>query len=117
MFVYKDWEIFCLKIKKLGIKSITAFDALKYSKTKENYVIIKHDVETNVKKALKLAYIENKFGLKATYYVQSYLLENEDNNKNLKKILNLGHEVTYHYDVLDSNNGNFQDDRLSLTKL
>ena len=116
MFVYKDWEIFCLKIKKLGIKSITAFDALKYSKTKENYVIIKHDVETNVKKALKLAYIENKFGLKATYYVQSYLLENEDNTRNLKKILNLGHEVTYHYDVLDSNNGNFQDAQIEFDK-
>lgn len=116
MFVYKDWEIFCLKIKKLGIKSITAFDALKYSKTKENYVIIKHDVETNVKKALKLAYIENKYGLKATYYVQSYLLENEDNTRNLKKISNLGHEVTYHYDVLDSNNGNFQDAQIEFDK-
>ena len=63
-----------------------------------------------------MAYIENKFGLKATYYVQSYLLENEDNTRNLKKILNLGHEVTYHYDVLDSNNGNFQDAQIEFDK-
>jgi|TARA_B110000908_G_C10140209_1_gene396418 hypothetical protein len=107
MFIYKEWEIFCSKIKKLGIKSVTAFEALEYSKSKENYVIIKHDVETNAKKALKLAIIENKYDLKATYYVQSYLIENEDNIKILKKISRLGHEVTYHYDVLDSNNGNF----------
>lgn len=109
MFIYKEWEVFCYKIKKTGIKSLTSFDALEYSKSKENYFIIKHDVETNVKKALKLAIIENKYGLKATYYVQSYLLENENNIKILKKISRLGHEVTYHYDVLDSNNGNFSD--------
>ena len=62
-----------------------------------------------------MAYIENKFGLKATYYVQSYLLENEDNTRNLKN-LKSGHEVTYHYDVLDSNNGNFQDAQIEFDK-
>jgi hypothetical protein len=108
MFVYKKWEIFCSQIQKLQIKSVTAYDALEHSKSVENYFILKHDVETNVKKALNLALIENKYGLSATYYVQSYLIENDENVKILKQILKLGHEVTYHYDVLDSNNGDFK---------
>jgi len=107
MFVYKEWEIFCSQIQKLQIKSVTAYNALEHSKSKEDYFIIKHDVETNVKKALKLALIEYKYGLSATYYVQSYLIENDENVKILKEISRLGHEVTYHYDVLDSNNGDF----------
>tara|TARA_B110000902_G_C14132424_1_gene522515 strand:- start:20 stop:853 length:834 start_codon:yes stop_codon:yes gene_type:complete len=107
MFVYKEWEVFCAKIQKLGIKSVTAYEALEHSEAKEDYLIIKHDVETNVKKALRLALLEHKYGLSATYYVQSYLLESDENVTILKEILRLGHEVTYHYDVLDANNGDF----------
>ena len=105
MFIYKEWERFCSKICDLGINCVTAYEALELSKLDNHYMIIKHDVETNVEKALKLALIENKYNLKATYYLQSYLIENIKNINLLKEIVELGHEVTYHYDVLDSNNG------------
>jgi len=108
MFIFKEWEVFCSQIFDLNIKCVTAVEALSVSKTLERYVIIKHDVETNVGKALKLAQIENKYQLRATYYVQSYLLKDLSNVEILKKIKALGHEVTYHYDVLDSNNGNYE---------
>ena len=108
MFIYKEWERFCSNIINLNIKCITAFEALQESKSSNHYVIIKHDVETNVKKALQLAIIEHKYNIKATYYVQSYLIENTENIRLLKKINELGHEVTYHYDVLDSNNGDYK---------
>ena len=106
MFVYKEWENFCSKIHNLNC--LTAFDALEASKSSMNYTIIKHDVETNLEKALQLAIIENKHQIKSTYYVQSYLIESEKNIELLKKISELGHEVSYHYDVLDSNNGNYK---------
>ena len=107
MFVYKEWDFFCSTIFNLNLKAITALEALTLSKTSEKYLIIKHDVETNVEKALMLAQIENKFSIRATYYVQSYLLNDNKNIKVLKEIKNLGHEVTYHYDVLDANNGDY----------
>ena len=108
MFVYKEWERFCSKIYNLDVKCATAYEALELSKFPDQYVIIKHDVETNVEKALKLASIENKYNIRATYYVQSYLIESIKNIKLLKEIHKLGHEVTYHYDTLDSNNGDFK---------
>ncbi len=107
MFIFKEWELFCSQIVDLSIKCVTAEEALSFSKTSERYIIIKHDVETSVGKALKLAQIENKYQLRATYYVQSYLLKDLSNVEKLKKIKTLGHEVTYHYDVLDSNDGNY----------
>lgn len=104
MFTYQNWNYFCSEIEKRNIKTYTAKDLIKQKK--QNFVIIKHDVETNVEKALKLAQIENEFNIKATYYVQSYLL-NDENINYLKEIFKLGHEVTYHYDVLDSNQGDW----------
>ena len=88
MFVYKEWEFFCSSIFNLNLKGITALEALTLSKTSEKYLIIKHDVETNVEKALMLAQIENKFSIRATYYVQSYLLNDNKNIKFLKEIKN-----------------------------
>lgn len=107
MFVYKEWDRFCSKLKNKNINCLTAFNAIEAAKTNLNYIIIKHDVETNVKKALKIAQIENKYNIKSTFYVQSYLINTHRNVKLLKKICSLGHEVTYHYDVLDSNKGNY----------
>jgi len=108
MFIYKKWEKFCSELNGLGIGSYTALEALSISSENRNIVIIKHDVETSVQKALTIAQIEHKFNIKTTYYVQSYLLNSSNNVTMLKEIKDLGHEVTYHYDVLDSNKGDWK---------
>lgn len=108
MFVYKEWERFCSNLYNLDVECITALEALGLSKTSSHYIIIKHDIETNLEKALHLALIENKFDIKATYYVQSYLLDDAKNVELLRVISELGHEVTYHYDVLDANDGDYK---------
>lgn len=104
MFVYKRWEIFCKELKKRGIQTVSAEDVISKNINKK-FVILKHDVETNPQKALKMAKIEYKYDLKGSYYVQAYILKNKKNIKILKEIQQLGHEVSYHHDVMDSNNG------------
>jgi hypothetical protein len=79
-------------------------DVLK-NQTVEPYLILKHDVETNVPHAYKLAEIENKYGHRGSYYVQAYLIEDKNNIALLKKMQRMGHEISYHYDVMDSNKG------------
>jgi hypothetical protein len=103
-FVFSEWEFFCSEV--LSINNCIRADEIPKMSPNCSWVCIKHDVETDVSKAYELAKIENKYGIQATYFVQSYLLE--ENTALLKKILDLGHEVTYHYDVLDSNDGNFE---------
>lgn len=102
-FTYRQLHKICSEVIKLK-KTITAQEI--EANLNESWVVFKHDVETNVGKAYKMAKIEAEYGIKATYYVQGYLLE--ENVATLKKIASLGHEVTYHYDVLDANNGDYE---------
>lgn len=105
IFVYKKWDSFCNSLIQKGIQSISAKEV---NAQKENYIVLKHDVETDVNKAYLMAKIEHKYGHKGSYYVQAYLLEKEENIKMLKEMAEMGHEVSYHYDVLDSNKGDIE---------
>ncbi|WP_102348315.1 hypothetical protein [Bacillus sp. Marseille-P3661] len=104
MFIYKQWDEFCKKLYNEGFISQTASD-LKKNNSDKPFLVLKHDVETNPSKALKLAQIENKYSHKGSYYVQAYLLKRKKHIKTLKKIQELGHEVSYHHDVMDGNKG------------
>lgn len=105
IFVYKNWGKFCEKLKENGFYCIPAKDVSKQCK---GYVVLKHDVETDVEKAYKLAEIECKAGHRGTYYIQAYLLHDLQNVELLKKMQEMGHEISYHYDVLDSCQGNLE---------
>ena len=100
--VRKEWEHFCSEIR--SSRCVTVSELQKLGQT-DNWIAIKHDVETDVESALKIAQIEARFGIRATFFVQSDLLTGGGHK--LRQIAKLGHEVTYHYDVLDSNKGDY----------
>lgn len=104
IFVYKQWDNFCRKLRDNGFASVSAATILKIKPAKP-FLVLKHDVETNPLKALRLAQIESKYWHKGSYYVQAYLLNSSKNINILKQIQELGHEVSYHHDVMDSNKG------------
>ena len=105
IFVYKKWDSFCKKLHERNIHSIPACDV---DAGASDYLVLKHDVETDVSKALELARIESKYGHRGTYYVQAYLLDSEANAVSLKKMQDMGHEISYHYDVMDSCKGDLE---------
>ncbi len=104
IFTYKKWNRFCKELKNKNIISKPAKDVNSESKV---FLVLKHDVETNVKKALKMAKIESKYGHCGSYYVQAYLMTKTKNISMLKQIQKMGHEVSYHYDVMDFAKGDF----------
>lgn len=106
IFSFDKWEEFCRELSKNKIYSIPAY---KIGLARNRYLVLKHDVETDVRKAYTLACIENKYSQCGSYYVQAYLLENLENVEMLKKMQAMGHEISYHYDVLDSCKGNVDD--------
>ena len=106
MPTYKEYVDFCRQICNTGVSLYTVEKACKnIGDLNKPFIIIKHDVESKPEKALKISKIEHSFGIKATYYVHSFFLRNPKNIAILKEIISLGHEVGYHYDVLDSNDG------------
>ena len=105
IFVYKKWDNFCRKLHESNTHSIPACDV---NADVLNYLVLKHDVETDVFKACELAKIEYKYGHRGTYYVQAYLLDNYSNVEMLKRMQDMGHEISYHYDVMDSCKGDLE---------
>lgn len=104
IFVYKHWEKFCRELQEKNIVSIPARDVAIGSGS-EPYLVLKHDVETDVARAYQMARIENKYGHRGSYYVQAYLMKSSENIALLKEMQEMGHEISYHYDVMDACKG------------
>jgi hypothetical protein len=103
IFTHHAWNAFCEKLHEENIHSIHAKDV---SGNTASFLVLKHDVETDVPKAFQLAKIEHRYGHKGSYYVQAYLLRNKRNISLLQQMQNMGHEISYHYDVMDACKGN-----------
>ena len=103
IFIYHHWDDFCRRLAEKGVKSIPTREI---SASSTDYVVLKHDVETNVQKAYRLATIEHKYGHRGSYYVQAYLMKDRKNVDMLCEMQKMGHEISYHYDVMDSCKGN-----------
>jgi len=104
IFVFSKWDFFCRNLAKKNILSVRISDILNHT-SKQPFLVLKHDVETNVRNAFILASIESKYGHRGTYYVQANLLNNKKNILLLKKMKKMNHEISYHHDVMDSNKG------------
>jgi hypothetical protein len=67
------------------------------------YLVLRHDVDASLEKALKMAKIEHQMGVKSTYFVWlSGPLYNPFEGRNvciMKEICALGHEIGLHYDT------------------
>ena len=113
IFTYKNWDKFCKTLSNKGVISVPAKQVFELN---SKYLVLKHDVETNVKKAYKIAKIESKYGHKGSYYVQAYLLNNAKNVEYLKKMADMGHEISYHYDVLDASKGDYEKAEIEYAK-
>ncbi len=103
IFVFNKWDNFCKQLKDNNRLSIPACEV---GENLHDFLVLKHDVENNVQRAFKMAQIENKYGHRGSYYVQAYLLDDLNNVEMLKKMSQMGHEISYHYDVMDSCHGN-----------
>ena len=68
----------------------------------EKCVIMRHDIDYSIEQAVKLARIENKFGIQSTFFVlltsDFYNPASSGSYKNLHEILDLGHKVGLHFD-------------------
>ena len=72
----------------------------------ERFVILRHDVDRKPAQALKIAELENSFGITSTYYFRT--IEDVFKPAIIKEIASMGHEIGYHYEVLDTAKGDFE---------
>ena len=69
---------------------------------KEKPVILRHDLDYDISRAVSIAKIEHREGVKSTYFVLTttdfYNVFSMENNKLLEELINLGHEIGLHFD-------------------
>ena len=71
----------------------------------DKLVLLRHDVEDNYPHALRFAQIQHSLGIRGTYYFRLFPLD--ENEKIIKQIVALGHEIGYHYDDLTECKGDY----------
>ncbi|WP_318349325.1 polysaccharide deacetylase family protein [Aquipluma nitroreducens] len=66
-------------------------------------IILRHDVDLLPRNSLRFAQIQANLNIKGSYYFRA-VPESWD-EQIIKEIANLGHEVGYHYETMDTTNG------------
>jgi hypothetical protein len=69
----------------------------------ESFAIMRHDIDRRAGNARNTARIEKEFGIRATYYFR--MNDSVFRPELIKEILDMGHEVGYHYEVLGKAKG------------
>ena len=105
MITLAEYKTILQKLKKDGFISQPIL-SIENGNTKG--IFLKHDVECKIERAVQMAQIEKDSGHVATYYFQADFLETDKGLRGMQKIGEMGHEVGYHYDVLDENDGDFE---------
>jgi hypothetical protein len=71
--------------------------------TSGKFVILRHDIDYSVVKALELAQIEHDLGIRATVFLMFsstyYNLLSVEQLRAARRIVSLGHEIGFHYDT------------------
>ena len=101
MFQKKDcsYESYT-KIMKL-LKESGKYIDYKEALSAQEFIVLRHDIEFSVQRALDLANLEQIEGIESSYFVQltnnSYNVFSEKNRMRLKEIRKLGHKIGLHY--------------------
>jgi len=101
-FSYKTYEQLLNELKSAKFNFATVEDFA--SGLKDRFIVLRHDVDSWSSNALQMAKIEAEHGIKATYYFRVSPLSY--NERIIRQILDLGHELGYHYEDLSSCSGN-----------
>lgn len=91
---YKEYEELLNLFKSSGYEFICVKDYKKLENDKGKYIIIRHDIDSDIKIARKMFEIEKRLNIKTTYYFRL-----KTANKQLIQDINqYGSEVEYHYE-------------------
>ena len=72
----------------------------------EKVIVLRHDVDRAPYNGLKMAKIEKSLDIKASYYFR--VVSESYDEKIIEAIIDLGHELGYHYEDLAMTKGNFE---------
>ena len=101
-FTLKTYQSLLQALQKAGYRFQT-FEEYMTNPELGKVVILRHDVDELAWNALKMAQLENKLGIHATYFFR--VVKHSNVPEVIRGIVALGHEVGYHYEDLAAAEG------------
>ncbi len=96
MFSYEDYRAIIQVIQQSGRQA-----TYQEAKTRENFILMRHDVEFSVKRAYDLAKVENEMDFHSAYFFQwtnnSYNLLSKQNIEMIHEMYEEGHTIGLHF--------------------
>lgn len=101
---YEHYRSCLLQAQEQGYV-IVPFQEVENINKNQPFLILRHDLERSVSRALAMARLENSMGLRATYFVRvhapTYNIFTYNTYKALKEMQSYGHELGLHFETLD----------------
>jgi hypothetical protein len=102
-FSIQTYERLLTEIGRAGWKVFTLKEYFEQRQTPDAFLILRHDVDRRPGRALRMALAENSRGIRSTYYFR--VNPRVFRADLVLRIASMGHEIGYHYEVLDKAGG------------
>lgn len=105
-FTLDKYRELCQAVVNSRYTVFTVGDYLTMQSPPAKFIISRHDIDIWPREAMRMAELEKEFSIKSTYYFKY-------NNKVfqpqlIREIASMGHEIGYHYEVVDKAKGNYE---------
>lgn len=101
-FTLKSYRTLVVALQEAGF-AFQTFEEFVTSPAQGKAVVLRHDVDELAGNALKMAQLEHELGIRATYFFR--IVKQSNVPEVIKKIVDLGHEIGYHYEDLALSQG------------
>lgn len=105
-FTYETYERLITAAHEQGYEFLTMREYLSRDDLPERFLIMRHDVDRKPANALDLAEIEADVGVSTSYYFRA--IDKTFRPDILTSVADLGHEVGYHYEDVDTSDGDMR---------
>lgn len=102
-FTLKKYEELCEAISTSRYTTMTLGGYLENTSISDPIILLRHDIDENIRFALDMAEVEADYGIKATYYFRTK--KNVYVPDTIDTIASYHHEIGYHYETLDTARG------------
>lgn len=109
-FTYDSYDGLLEAVTAAGVPCLTVREYLRRESLPEGFVVLRHDVDRKPANALEFARIEADRGVASTYYFRAV---GGFDRETIAAVESLGHEVGYHYEDLDTADGDHEAARAS----
>ena len=108
-FTLKQYELLIDTLKNSNYQFLSFDNYIrKFNSIKDDdlIIILRHDVDAKPKNSLRMAKLEHSFGITGSYYFRAAPCS--WNDEIIRSIEKLGHEIGYHYETMDTANGDIE---------